>query len=385
MKRKNGEASIIGLGTAVPAYRIDQDDVASRLAEALENYPDSARWARRIFRQGDVDTRFTCDPNLLEPASTCRYMPSGESKTTPGTSERMALYRRESVPLGVQAALKALADACTSASEVTHLLTVSCTGQFLPGLDAELVRRLGLSARVQRIPLTFLGCAAGLRAIRLAQELAGGDEHARVLIVCVELCTLHFQPTEERDSLYPASFFGDGAAACVVSASEVDRVGVLRLGEGESVLIKESSGEEMVWEVGDHGFDLFLSTDIPKLLAEYLPAELGQLLHNKELPALWAIHPGGKAIIDTVQRLYGLSDEQTSFSRNVLRRCGNMSSATILFVLQAIRAEMIGSGAGEEQGIALAFGPGLTVEMMRFEYCRTPRMMESFAYDDASV
>jgi predicted naringenin-chalcone synthase len=359
--------AILGIGTAVPEYKLDQADTSLRLGEALSDDPDSARWAKRIFKQCGVESRYTCEPNLLDSASDCRYFPGPLVSYAPSTAERMDTYKRESVPLGLQAASTALTAGKTEPSEITHLITVSCTGQFLPGMDAALVRQLGLDATVNRISLNFLGCAAGLKAICLARQIVSGYPVAKVLVVCVELCTLHIQPSSKREDLFAASFFGDGASACVVGAAEERHTNLLQLGEDCSILLSDSA-DEMVWEVGNQGFELYLSPSIPKLLGRWVPVEIKRLLHDGIKPELWAIHPGGRGIIDTLQDIFELTDEQTRPSRTVLRQFGNLSSATILFVLNMIVRDLSSSDSGPVSGISLAFGPGLTVEMIRISY-----------------
>lgn len=363
-------ASIMGIGTALPVHRIEQKDVSARLAQALEHEPDSRRWAKRIFNQCGVETRYSCEPNLLEPVESCRYLPFTQTENVPSTAERMAKYKEAAVPLGIQAARQALEDAIVSTSEITHLITVSCTGQFLPGLDVRLIQQLELSPRINRIPLVFQGCAAGLKAIQLANSIVMNDQEAKVLIVCVELCTLHFQPSAKRDDLFAASFFGDGASASVVGLSGLGRKELFRLGSGHSVLLPDCS-EEMIWELGNTGFDLYLSPQIPKLLGLHLGPEVERLLNGSDLPEIWAIHPGGRGIVDAVQKLYQLSEEQVSYSRNILRDYGNLSSVTILFVLQAIRDDYRKKKEASS-GIALAFGPGLTAELLPFTYVPAP-------------
>lgn len=367
MEHRTPIISILGIGTAVPAYRMDQDDVSQRLSEALREHPHSARWAKRIFKQCGVDTRYTCEPNLLEPASGCRYFPRTSGEDVPTTAERMQTYKKESVPLGLEAARKALSDSGMAASDITHLITVSCTGQFLPGMDAALVQLLGLASTVNRIPLQFLGCAAGLKAVVLAKQIVSGIPSAKVLIVCVELCTLHFQPAGDRESLFGASFFGDGASACIVGCPGADHKGIFRLGREYSVLLPESA-EEMVWEVGNYGFDLYLSPNIPRLIGRWIPAEVRRMLSGENRPELWAVHPGGRGIIDSLQEVFGLTDEQVDPSRTVLRRYGNLSSATILLVLDEMRRRLQDRRSGPASGIAIAFGPGLTAEMAQITY-----------------
>lgn len=359
------QISILGLGTALPVHRLEQSDVARRLSEALVNEPDAARWTKRLFRQCGVETRFTCEPELQGEAGSNRYLPGSDSP--PSTAERMNTYKRESVPLGTEAARKALADAEIAPQEITHLITVSCTGQFLPGLDALLVSQLDLSPRVNRIPLTFQGCAAGLKAIQLARILAEGHEGSNILIVSVELCTLHLQPSHRKEDLFGASFFGDGASACVVGPAKERHKNVFQLLTGHAALLPDTA-EDMTWDVDNYGFSLYLSPQIPKLLAQYLPSEIEDLYSRDSLPELWAVHPGGRGIVDAVQQLYELRDEQVQYSRDVLRDYGNLSSSTILFVLHAMKQDLKNRNAAESSGIALAFGPGLTAELVSFTY-----------------
>ncbi|MFD2613680.1 type III polyketide synthase [Paenibacillus gansuensis] len=364
-----GEAAILGIGTAVPPYRIEQSEASARLARALGEDKDVARWAKRIFHQCGVETRYTCEPELLEEAENCRYVPGTPPERVPATDERMAVYRRESAVLGKTAALRALLESGTAADDITHLLTVTCTGLYLPGLDAALVRELGLRRETERQPLQFLGCAAGLRAVCVARTIADREPSAKILVVCVELCTLHIQPSGSREDLYAAAFFGDGASACVIGRPDTCTAGpYFKLGAHRTVLLPEST-EEMVWNIGNQGFSLYLSSRIPELLRQFIPGEIYALLQDDELPPLWAIHPGGKGIVDAVEARMELTPEQTAASRSVLRRYGNLSSATILFVLQEMRERLRLAGSKNSEGIALAFGPGLTAELLRFEYC----------------
>lgn len=367
MNATNPKIAILGIGTAVPEYQLNQADTAHRLSEALGNNTDSARWAKRLFKQCGVENRYTCEPNLLETAQDCRYFSRKSLQAVPTTAERMAIYKRESVPLALRAARNALQDGHTGVSEISHLITVSCTGQFLPGMDIQLVQQLGLAPDVKRIPLNFLGCAAGLRAVCLAKELAVRQHGAKVLIVSVELCTLHIQPSSKREDLFGASFFGDGASACIVGhASEEVYGGQFLLGDDRSIVL-QGGAADMVWEVGDFGFDLYLSTTIPKLISQFVPEQISTLSGNEPID-LWAIHPGGRGIIEKLADVYELSDEQTRPSRSILRDYGNMSSATILFVLEEMKRELEGAKKEMTSGIALAFGPGLTCEMIQIKY-----------------
>lgn len=372
MELRHGNIAIQGIGTALPPHRLDQEDVAARLSDALGGQGDSARWARRIFKQSGVERRYTCEPNLLEAAGLCRYAVNGNPDGVPTTAERMLVYERESVPLARQAAERALADSGTNPSDITHLIAVSCTGQFLPGLDVALAKGLGMRPDVRRIPLTFLGCAAGLTGIRLARDIVEGEPTAVVLVVCVELCTLHIQPSDDRQALYATAFFGDGASACVVSGSGG---GLFALGAGRTILFPDSEGE-MAWKLGPTGFDLYLSAGIPRLIGQVVPPRLGEWLGGEARPGLWAIHPGGRGIVDALQTALDLSDEETSASRTVLRGYGNLSSATLLFVFQELRRKLESGALPRDpesaSGVAIAFGPGVSAEMMKIAYVGKP-------------
>lgn len=368
--------AVLGIGTAVPPNRIDQGETAARMAEALKEHPDSMRWAKRIFKQCGVETRYTCLPELLKPAADCRYAPCTPEADVPATAERMAVYKREAVPLGLEAARKGLDDGGHEAADITHLITTSCTGQFLPGLDAALINGLGLSREVVRIPLNFLGCAAGLKAMGMARQLVQAEPSAKVLIVCIELCTLHLQASADREQLYAASFFGDGASACIVGTAKSQTKGYFQLEDVRSVLLPDYA-EEMVWEVGNHGFELVLSPNIPKRIGELIPPQWNRWFEGEPLPRLWAIHPGGKGIIDVLQDSFHLSDRQTDPSRKVLRQYGNLSSATILFVFEELRRQLEERQALAEEGVSLAFGPGLTAELVRFRYVPSVAMAAS--------
>lgn len=368
------QLTLMGIGTAVPRYRLDQRDVWFRLEEALKDDSHLSRWGKRIFASSGVDKRYTCESDLLKPAGECRYIQASTGKAIPTTEERMSVYRTESVPLAAEAAKRALLDSRLRPVDITHLLVASCTGMFLPGLDAELARVLDLRADAERLPLTFLGCAAGMTGIREAGRIVRANPAAKVLVVAVELCTLHIQPSLTKEDLYTTSFFGDGASACVVGMTEERRGGTFTLGRARAVPLPDSA-DKMIWTVGDRGFQLVLSPQIPRLIGEYVPAALRSFWREEgapntdSRPDLWAIHPGGKGIIDALQDAFELDAEQTAASRTVLRDYGNMSSATILFVLDELRRRQRDrANEGGTEGIAVAFGPGVMAEFSRFAY-----------------
>lgn len=364
---------LLALGTALPNYQVEQHAIGRWMAESLRARPALDRWMRRLYELSGNDTRYFCLPDLTAPSDQSRYGPGRALSETPTTAERMAIYQREAVILGARAAERALADFAADrvaevAQTVSHLIVVSCTGFFAPGLDQAIANKLGLRPTVERTLVGFMGCAAAFNALRLAHRIVRGQPEARVLVVCVELCSLHVQPGENRIDLVVNSLFADGAAACLVGAPAPEGHDHFLLDDLYTELVPETAGE-MVWQIGDHGFSLHLSPDIPRRLGVVAPRALAALLGGRARPELWAIHPGGRAIVDRLAELFELSPEQVAPSLDVLRRYGNMSSPTILFVLDELRARL--RQAGEEReldGVAMAFGPGLVVEMARLTY-----------------
>jgi predicted naringenin-chalcone synthase len=239
-------------------------------------------------------------------------------------------------------------------------VTVSCTGLFAPGPDYRLVRDLGLSPTVERCHLGFIGCAAALPALRIATALAATRPDAVVLVVCTELCSLHVRASDDPQQIVAASVFADGAAAAIVTADPaVGRPGGLELHRFGSALTDEGE-TDMVWTIGDHGFEMVLSAEVPRIIGREIQGAVARFLGDDGAPDVWAVHPGGRSVLDRVETGLELAPDALAASRGVLRDFGNMSSATILFILAALLDDAdIGDGV---RVAGLAFGPGLTVE-----------------------
>jgi predicted naringenin-chalcone synthase len=245
------------------------------------------------------------------------------------------------------------------ASRITHLVLASCTGFVAPGLDQVLARRLGLRGDLQRTMVGFMGCSAAVPALRIAQAAVLADAEARVLVVNIELCTLHLQETDDVQAALSYMLFGDGCAAALVTA---DPEG-FALGDFKSAVIPDS--EDMItWHVGDQGFVMYLSGQVPAKIAGALREDSGGLLRGEGTQAidLWAVHGGGRTVLDAVETGLNLQPECLATSRSVLQDYGNMSSATIMFTLD----RMLRQRDGEKRGLAMAFGPGMVAETFRF-------------------
>ena len=337
---------------------------------------------RSLHNLSGIETRHSCCREYLKPADSSSFGPGQGSHHSPTTAERMSIYAREAPQLGTAAALQALeryAGVENSAvravtDSVTHLVVVSCTGFFAPGLDFVIARKLGLATTVKRTLIGFMGCSAAFNGLQTAHQIVRSHPDARVLVVSVELCSLHIQQSTSPAHLIAMSLFADGAAACLVGEATPGDTEIFRLDAFRSE-IQPDTESEMVWEIGDHGFVLHLSPQIPEHLAKAAPATLDHLFDG-EYPEFWAIHPGGRAIVDRLQKVFSLTPAQVAASRTILRRYGNLSSATILFVLDELRQtlaqEKQNSSSGRSRrlcsGVAMAFGPGLVIEMARLTY-----------------
>ncbi len=390
-RRRESRSAIWAIGTAVPGTRVPQDELvefmkrAHRAARAPGD-PGGAgeHLARRLdvlYRRSGIRARHSCLADYGRSPEAFTFYPRHWRGAMPSTARRMEVYREAALPLARAATTVALGRVPGfDPALITHLIVTSCTGFYSPGLDVELALDLGLSPNVVRTLVGFQGCHAGVSSLRLADAISCADPQSIVLVVCIELCTLHFQIEPSADNLLANSLFADGAAAALVGAAPGVAGGIdgpAARPAGQPCLAIERGGswlaagtrEEMVWTIGNRGFQMGLSALVPRLLGHNVAGFLEQALAMapREITGLdfWAIHPGGPAILDQVERALDIDPALLAPSRAVLRDCGNMSSPTILFVL-----ERIWTGAGSPgRGLALAFGPGLTLEAIVLEWC----------------
>lgn len=354
MNRPPPSPRLNALATAVPGHDIHQpfiDWATARLTDERVR----ALFARMAARSG-IDHRWSVLPPTADGGSPVAAGGFYDTPDLPPTSVRMRAYAGHAPALAM-AAIANLGSAF-DAARVTHLVVASCTGFVAPGIDQILARRLGLSATVERVLIGFMGCYAGVTALRTARHIVRSEPDAVVLVVSVELSTLHLSLADAPEPLLAMLQFSDGAAAGIVSAAP----GGIELGEGRSLALDDS--EELIrWDIGDRGFEMTLSGEVPARLRETLgqPGVQRALFGDGAAPPLLAVHAGGRSVLDAVEHALGVAPEALADSRDILARFGNMSSATILFVLAAMMAR----GASGE-GLAIAFGPGLAAEAIRF-------------------
>lgn len=366
--------TIDAIATGNPPLRRSQEEAAAFM-KRIDTLPDGLQSrVPAIYRGSSIESRYTCVNDYgREEAENFTFFPQTWTlEPAPTTEDRNEHYRESVIPLAEDVARRALDRTEVGPDEITHVIAVSCTGFFAPGLDVELVKRLNLPPTTQRTFIGFMGCYAAFNALRVAHSFCQSRSDARVLVVCAELCTLHFQIEDSLESVVVNSLFSDGAAATVVSARERDdAAGRLAYVDGQCHL-DDDSMEDMTWAIGDTGFTMGLSSRVPDVVGTNLPSYVDELFSAHDLEPedldFWAIHPGGRRIVEAAGEALGLSDEDLADSLAVLHEYGNMSSPTILFVLQRIlqkRAQ--GDGAPPDRGIAMAFGPGLTIEGALFE------------------
>ena len=346
------------IATAVPGN--DVHDAFVKFADTLLTDRRSQVLFRRMADRSQIEHRWSS----LTPAplgSNAAIDTDGfySRGAFPSTAERMRRYEADAPAL----ALRAVADLKLGDDEraaVSHLIVTSCTGFSAPGLDLQIVEGLGLKPSVERTMVGFMGCYAAISALKLARHIVRSEPEAKVLVVSLELCTLHLQETSNLEQVLTFLVFGDGCAAALVTA---DPQGLSL--DSFHAEVAAGTAEQITWNVRDQGFDMFLSGGVPGSIGKALGGGREAILRGGAVEDfdLWAVHPGGRSVLDAVEAAFALPPKALSASREVLRRFGNMSSATVLFVLKAILDNPTVAGA---RGCAMAFGPGLTAETMLF-------------------
>ncbi len=369
------------IGTANPVHRIAQPQIADFMAQALEFGENDARKLRALYRVSGIEHRYSVLPDYGRTNGNYTFFPNTPGlEPFPSVGQRMAVYRREALPLATEAVRDCLRQVPDVApASITHVITVSCTGMYAPGLDIELVQALGLRPNVRRTCVNFMGCYAAVNAVKLADAFCLADARARVLIVSVELCTLHFQKSAEEDHLVSNALFGDGAAAVLVQAVPLPNGAPSLVLQAFHCGVEPDGYDDMAWHINDFGFEMTLSSYVPKLiqrgirhltdgLLDSLPLQLADIRH-------FAIHPGGRKILETIEAELGLTRADNRHAYRVLRDYGNMSSATVLFVLRDVLAYATPADHGAPV-LSFAFGPGLTMEAMLLEMSCEPKIVD---------
>ncbi len=352
---------LTSLARANPPFQLAQADIATFMVRAMQLQETAAEKLRVLFRASGIETRHSVLEDYGRTSGFTFFPDNSALAPFPSTWQRMELYQKQALPLSVNAASQCLTQAAVSSSEITHLVVVSCTGQYAPGLDIDLVHQLRLPTTVARTSIQFMGCYAAFSALRLADAFCKANPLAKVLVVCTELCSLHFQKDHTEDNVLANALFADGSAALLVEGNP--RSGFnLKLDLFYCDLIPEASAE-MAWRVGNFGFEMRLSAYVPQAIRGGIHRLVKQWAMSDEGFDFYAVHPGGKKILQVIEEELGIDKSKNKFAHEVLRKFGNMSAPTILFVLYEIIRQLTPADQ-DKKILGIGFGPGLTLESM---------------------
>jgi alpha-pyrone synthase len=376
---------IINIATALPQNRYDQHE----LSEFYSNSTDDVGVKRKmkiLTNKSGISTRYSVLKDYGETMENYTFFPKNKHLLpTPSLTQRMTIFRKEALQLSINA-IKNLPDFDKNKHQITHIITVTCTGLFAPGLDIELIQHLDLQPTTHRSSVNFLGCNAAIIALKQAHDICESQENARVLIVCTELCTLHFQNIYTDDYLLSNVLFADGSAAVLVGSNPSE--GPLsinaKITDFNSFCIPDSRNE-MAWQLSETGFIMNLTSYVADLIKDNIEQMLSDINLDTNAIDYWAIHPGGKKIVENFGTALNLLPTQLKESYEILNNYGNMSSPTVLFVLKKVletikstteKISVVDGKTTEKLSVihkpkkifAAAFGPGLTVETMQLEY-----------------
>ena len=352
---------INSIGTATPKYEILQDEVLEFMVKAHELNDEETHQLQLLYRATGIRKRHSVLPDYKKGANYSFYPNSSNLEPFPSTKQRQSTYKKEAIELSIAAVRNCMFN--YDVSNVTHLITVSCTGLYAPGLDIELVFRLGLNSSVQRTAINFMGCYAAFNAIKTADSIIKANADAKVLIVCTELCSIHFQKEKNEDNFLANALFADGSAAVFMTNSAES--GISLNPQTFTCELLPNGADDMAWGIGDFGFEMKLSSYVPDIIQKGISQLLSTALKNNGSQQIdyYAIHPGGKRILQIIEQELGLTREDNKYAYDILSNYGNMSSCTVLFVLKALW-ENLDETDRHKKIMSFAFGPGLTLESM---------------------
>jgi prepilin-type processing-associated H-X9-DG protein len=357
---------ITSIGTANPRNKVSQSAIAEFMIRAMQLNDSGARKLRILFRKTGIESRYSVLADYGKKEGFDFYTNSLDFEPFPSTKKRLQLFRQHSLTISLEAIQACLAGKPDlDKKSITHLIVVSCTGMYAPGLDIDIVKALGLSNNIQRLCINFMGCYAAFNGLKLADTFCKAQSDAKVLVVCTELCSIHFQKGNSEDNMLANALFADGSASLMVESKPQKGLNL----KPESFfcdLLSEGEGD-MAWTIGDAGFEMKLSAYVPDVIRHGIKGLTHSLLDriSEKLPnvSYFAIHPGGKKILEVIEQELGMKKEQNYYAYDVLKRYGNMSSPTVIFVLHEICKTLNGVDGGKKI-LSFAFGPGLTLESM---------------------
>lgn len=355
-------SKITSIGTAVPQFKQQQMEIFDVVKSAHAHTPVEERALRFMYKSSGIDTRYSVIPDFGTGNNLAEIFSVNGVVKTENLEKRLEIYEKNALTLSAEAIEKCISGKIDP-SEITHLITVSCTGMQAPGIDLAIIKSLGLRKNIYRTSVNFMGCYAAIHGLKQAYYIAEKEPGAKVLVVCVELCTLHFQKDRTIDNITSTIIFSDGAAAVLIEGNNSAREGWQI--EGFYSDISFEGLDDMAWKISSDGFLMTLTSNVPDILEQNCDAVIKDALqhyglHNKNVSS-WCIHPGGKRILEAIEKGSPITKDEMKESYEVLSQYGNMSSPTILFVLEKImnRAK---ADTEIKNTVGMAFGPGLTLE-----------------------
>jgi len=359
-------SSITAIGIANPAFKRLQREAAELIADVLYLKPSERRLLKSVYKASGIDQRYSVLSDYCKESGQFDFFSNDADASFPSTAARMKIYKEHAINLALDAINNCLTSRQDSTTnDITHLITVSCTGMYAPGIDIEIIQKLSLNTTVKRTAINFMGCYGAFNGLKVADAICNADPDAKVLLVCVELCSIHFQKEFSTTNLISNAIFADGAAAVIVE-KQADNKKCFRIESFYCDLLPQSN-QEMAWHIADSGFDIVLSTYVPQAIQSGI-AEFTQKLLNQSKQTFsnidfYAIHPGGMKILQACEESLNITAEHNKYSYDVLRNYGNMSSPTVLFVLKKIWDD-VKTHDHDKNIFSCAFGPGLTLESM---------------------
>ncbi len=360
------QSNIIAIGIA-PPYKRAQHEVAELICEGFQLKAAQKKALKTIYKASGIEYRHSVIADYVRAPGDFQFFPNHYKDEFPSTSERMKLYQSNALPLALAAINNCFSTLeAFDKNDITHLITISCTGMYAPGIDIEIVQQLGLNPSTKRTAINFMGCYGAFNGLKVADAFCKADPNAKVLMVSVELCSIHFQNDFSLENVISNAIFADGAAAVLIQGESVQQQKHFKLVSFHTDLVPNTE-QEMAWSIGDYGFDMVLSAYVPKVIKYGISVFTEKLLSQSNCSFndidYYAIHPGGLKILQSCEESLNITKEDNKYSYEVLRNFGNMSSATVLFVLKNIW-DTLGNRPHNKNIFSCAFGPGLTLESM---------------------
>jgi alpha-pyrone synthase len=359
---------ITSIGIAVPPNRFEQSSLGSFMTRAMQLDYENERRLKAIFRSSGIANRYSVLDDYGKEQDFSFYPNTKDFEPFPSTEARMHQYQKHAADLCIDAIRDCIGLKPFDLHSITHLIVVSCTGMYAPGLDIDLVEKLGLRHDVQRISINFMGCYAAFNGIKVGNAFCKADPTANVLIVCVELCSIHFQKQATEDNMLANALFADGAAAMLMQCKPAS--GINLVPEAFHNALSFSKDPQMAWRIGNAGFEMKLTSYVPEIIKGGIKKLTDEMLNkiNQSFNSIkhFAIHPGGKKILEVIERELGITKDDNRYAYSVLNNYGNMSSPTVLFVLYYLLKDLNPKNGGESI-LSFAFGPGLTLESILFK------------------